>query len=651
MTDYATNGAGTDWDTAANWTPNGIPGTDLSDTAVISHDMIINSDTTIGGSGVEDVAAITQNASLTLATGNMLTVRGDHEFANNQIFTGDAGTTYKIDSSLSASPATTQYRVHLGTSNNHLAKFIMNGTSGNRCAITSETANSAMPGQFGPFANNQTWNMGVLQIKFTDITNLGTGDETLSAFNRPRAGKLVDDQNIYFEDCTFDNCASVHIQVYQNIDVSTWFKRCDWTNSLGTLNVNIVPSTTIENNFFEDCVFDLAIRMLGPADIIRCYTVKRPAVGNASNFTIVDSFMGKDTVNNFTNIVSMTGGVIFCNTLEGNPHGLNTDDKQSAYNFVGVTFATLGGPGGDWIILKDGDAGGTTVLVDGCLTLPSYQGNSVGGVLVLNQQVGSLTVVTCTHNTIFQQGVAVSEANPGSAGVIASFKSNLVWGTLSSGQYKVYDVGTDDPVIDMMASGDATNNAGFNLLNGTNGKNYDQLEFSSGSPGANDVQDIDPLFVESSRNIPTYDTAGLGNPLGPQWDGNSTAYVVGNVVSQSSAGIYNEQTINYRCINNHLSATGDPTDGAPGDNINTTSWNTNWELQSLFRLREDTTRIPLMTEWIFTGYTPQAPEYMNSAADGTAIGAVQPASLLSTVTASNTVGASPVAFSWTEVAP
>src|SRR5690606_11258708 len=54
-----------------------------------------------------------------------------------------------------------------------------------------------------------------------------------------------------------------------------------------------------------------------------------------------------------------------------------------------------------------------------------------------------------------------------------------------------------------------TRNCGHNILAGSNLKGYNNLEFSSGSPGANDV-DVDPDFVDATRNILTWDSSLSG---------------------------------------------------------------------------------------------------------------------------------------------
>jgi hypothetical protein len=100
----------------------------------------------------------------------------------------------------------------------------------------------------------------------------------------------------------------------------------------------------------------------------------------------------------------------------------------------------------------------------------------------------------------------------------------------------------------------------------------------------------------------------------------ATAYVVGDVRSSQYATYYGNAVINYRCIAAHTSDVADTTNlGSPGQ---ATNWRTYWEPMSLYRLREDLTRIPLLITWVKDGFKVKNASLKNAGHDGVTIGAM-----------------------------
>ena len=66
------------------------------------------------------------------------------------------------------------------------------------------------------------------------------------------------------------------------------------------------------------------------------------------------------------------------------------------------------------------------------------------------------------------------------------------------------------------------------------------------------------------------------------------------------------------------SITGDSTNGIP---VISENWRTNWELQSNYRIREDTTRMPLLLSWVKEGVIPKNIQLKGTGHDGLDIGA------------------------------
>jgi hypothetical protein len=140
-----------------------------------------------------------------------------------------------------------------------------------------------------------------------------------------------------------------------------------------------------------------------------------------------------------------------------------------------------------------------------------------------------------------------------------------------------------------------------------------------------------PYLADTTRNVATFDTAYLHTAAGAQWV-TSTAYTVGQIVSDPKAGVYNGATVNYRCTVAHTSGSStEPNVGA--------SWRTDWEFASLADIRTATpagttyidgaigcsagcTAIQALEGWVKRGFTPQNPALWCSGHDGEAVGAV-----------------------------
>jgi hypothetical protein len=147
-----------------------------------------------------------------------------------------------------------------------------------------------------------------------------------------------------------------------------------------------------------------------------------------------------------------------------------------------------------------------------------------------------------------------------------------------------------------------------------------------GTPGANDLLNEDPEFVDETRNLATFDTAYLGNTA-TAW-ATATSYSAGNIVSASDAGFYGSATINFRCKSAHTSVAGNATTGQPGV---ATNWRTNWEYASIYRLHQSVAAYDADTpqatprdliEWVRAGWAPTNPAYREAGHDGEDIGAV-----------------------------
>jgi len=273
--------------------------------------------------------------------------------------------------------------------------------------------------------------------------------------------------------------------------------------------------------------------------------------------------------------------------------------------------------GGAWVTIA-------TVVDTTHLTLDSAYDTGSGA---YNIDRTLFTSITINHNTIHtvaqvETGIGVGENDLGYAGEITSLKSNLFW--TNSSQTAGYKLVRQESTTkqDYVLATNADYNWGWNLGDGSDGNGYNSAlsgndMFSTGTPDAHGSTG-DPQFVDSSRNLPTYDIEGLGNSAGTAW-ADATSYTIGDVVSAQTADYYSNTIINYRCITAHTSASGHATNGQPGV---ASSWRTNWEFMSLYRLREDTSRIATLIDWVAAGFTPTNAALRGTAHDDGDIGAV-----------------------------
>ena len=213
----------------------------------------------------------------------------------------------------------------------------------------------------------------------------------------------------------------------------------------------------------------------------------------------------------------------------------------------------------------------------------------------------------------------------------------------------------------------------FNVENGTlfdqNGANgiadkgyHNYSQTTRATIGQNDVDlgsgtydgTNGPRFVDASRNVETSWNRLFGQANGATWT-LSASYAVGDLVSRQVATVYANALITYRCISAHTaSATNRPADGTDG------TWQTVWEPATLQFLRDavmagssftdaavgvsNVSAVKYLLEWIKAGFRPRNTVLRTAAHDGSSIGAVALASVLTSTCPVNRTGVVGVPF-------
>lgn len=630
------------------WNEVGVPGDGDTVTIGSGHTVTVDVNTTVGhspaasdGTMAIDVA---NGGTLNIAAGVTLTCRGDLRLANSSTantMTLAAGAGIEFDASAAATPSTAAYVLRHGTTYGVDSTIIANGTSGSRCFIRSNAggANASIAA-----ATNQN---GLMQCAYTDFTRLGT-----SSVNAMQM-KLKVANVCYLRNCTFMACGLVLAGVTPGAAAALDIQNCVWSGTVSTqsLNLNYSAALTTGTRLIKGNVFD---KLVYGSQFLDCTITNNYFGGNVQASTDVTNIPAAWS-NNFiigtgaekaAPAGTTTDTYFFADSTSGNPHYVAMNIKDSAtydgYIFDSIDPSTTGA--GDCILPSmTSFVSGKTLTVQNCIVLPNPLGGTSGTLLTLYGN--EYLAVTANHNTVYMggEGIAIAETYAGTAGLLASCQSNIFWnaavinGSLGGGR-KIYNYqgsGTQTAVDDLVTLADyncghnyATDEiAGKNSIDAYRAKGYfaydapDPDPFAS-APGAHDV-DVDPGFVDSTRNLATFDTAatGLNNASGTAWSGDSVSYTVDNVVSAADATVWGGATVNYRCRAAHTSASkATSTTGQPGF---CASWNTNWELQSSFRLREDVTRIATLIAWVRAGFAPTNSDLQNAGHDSVTIGAVE----------------------------
>jgi hypothetical protein len=583
----------------------------IGDTVTLSHDVTVDADVTFGTSPDDQttkVLSMGANKTLTIAAGYTLTVRGNMDFTWLEL---EAGSSFLVDPSNSASQ--TQYSFILA----NWPGLVISGTSENRCtfgAIDEYIFNTAYLGSI--------W--ATTSLEYCLFQNIDNGGSAVT-IGTPSGGVTVDH-------CIFDNvrCPTLaqHDQPYTftNNEVRNGLETGGGIARFYNVSATASGSRTITNNVFRGAVWiDTYDGVFTDNYLHKIKNAKaeNPWATFSNNFMIID--------NDPLSIAQTVEDCYFATT--GSSH-IITDSTTlyRSFSVDGCIFhVDANATDSDSIISGSGDSDNTMSIVNN-IFLP----NSVG--------TGSGTNFQCTddtdtgrwiynHNTVCvsddgESGVCVGYSDKMSAGQMTSFRSNLFWTPDGEdGGFKAWRPLASDEQ-DMIDTDYCDYNWGWNLGTGTEGNGYESLNSTNDMfTVATSTLDTnggsgDPQFVDADRTLPLYDThaSGLANSSGTAW-ADATSYEVGNVVSAATAGFYGGATINYRCINDHTSDDGDATDGKPGDTT-TTSWRTNWEYQSEYRLREDTTRIASMVTWVKAGFKVQNSSLNNAGHDGETIGAV-----------------------------
>lgn len=511
-TAYTSSTAG-NWSIATNWTPNGVPGEGDSVTIASGANITVNTPQVIGTSLAAGTVVVTVNsgATLTIADGASLRMRGDGLTKGTGIIVNAGGSGFFFDHSLA--PSGTKYKMQLGNANGNNARWLMQGTASKRVLISSEPTAGLNGWITDDGASTET---GLVQATYTDFNNIG--DDVNPAIRTSPTGST----SFILSNCTFASCGP--IKQFYNIGANATYqiKNTTFTDSLdaSVVGVRLATGAPIGTGTREllDNTFDFRI-LLYPGEN---FTVNRNLFMQGLECTT-----GKLTEfkNNFVRFTATKPGPLsldgdidtvyfyYDNISDYNPHFIQPLAFARNQLITGCIFdmncaSTIPKQEGDcFTFATPGSACVATIKNN--LVLMGPNNKTIGTLFTMLGNAN--TSVICEHNTCYtgDQGAAVGESYAGFTGMVQSFKSNLMWNNLVGEGYKLYSL-VQTVISNIVTAANCNYNGAWNLLTGNNTKNYNNLLFSSPPPGVND-RSGDPLFIDYTRNLRSFSTASGGN--------------------------------------------------------------------------------------------------------------------------------------------
>ena len=511
----------------------------------------------VGASPAQDVGTpaiqIQSGGRLLLEDGADLICRGDLNFettGSNVIipFEQQAGSSFRFDDREAAGSQVYRFMTPGQYSYRSEPKTIIRGTMTNKAILG--------------VVNGSTWAKitrqgsgnygGLMDVEHCNFNKLGNESEPFVA------PSLKDDCVFRMVNCRMDNCGEVQM-IRDNGTAQIDYLNNTQINSAVTINPDGTTErcayfTSFSGNsgtgYFKvnGNVFDRIMRFSAP-----------------SNFEIDDNIFlegrenGAATQGNLEwnsfkrNIIVLPGETAKHNGSFSDNYYIDTDPDRINIHFRGVDFEnatenkTITDTGNIYESIGS-DFQGESLNIsnppNGVVFTYHIHGNilckggseSVFGSLFALTQDNNVKIYA-THNSGWvaaQSFINISEVPDGwvyegDLPLIEAIKSNVAIAFAATPAYLVQDIGNNNPHTDIVLSSGITHNCRFGTLDGNNGGGCNDLEFSSGTPGANEITE-DPQcrnprvkmqdWSVSLGGEPTheYALAQLAKKNDPDWD-------------------------------------------------------------------------------------------------------------------------------------
>jgi hypothetical protein len=262
-----------------------------------------------------------------------------------------------------------------------------------------------------------------------------------------------------------------------------------------------------------------------------------------------------------------------------NPHFMFVGGQSGVAKVRGCLFWFTGpndvsfGPEGDGPMPGDAISGSSKdnqFIIERCIMMPNSLGPDQPRNLSTNITSGVFSTKNSTvivrRNTAYSSGpggVCIGETHPTVKGALSYVKSNLFIGSKENDGKKAHDFHLGEK--GGIRARDFDYNAGYRLIKGSNyikgktGKGYNELKLVGDLEiGKNDIDDIDPKFVDPNRNLFTWSTSLKGD--GTVIDAMNQIQPTGKHTMMDLISYLRE---GFRPQNPKLKGAGDPDAGSP----------------------------------------------------------------------------------------
>ena len=534
------------WSSTSTWTGGTIPGNLDTIIIQIGHDVDLTDSRTVGHSpGAGDTtAAILVQGTLKISGGGTLICRGDLRLDNTTLtLDGTSGVpTLEFDASAAGTPSTARYRLQVGiNAADPNAKVIIQNCGTNRAVVRSNSG-----GANGRSVSNGNDASGQWDVASgSKIDFLRFGDSSNPAFE----WWLDSGQTFRLRNAILDACGSIGannggaystgaIVLLENVTMkNTVSSTCGYaTTASGAITGGGVRSMT-------GCVFDKGYNFFS----VRDWTISNTSFGDKPDYTggpaasvsnILYAIPQAD-IGDWPVFGNMTDCMILRIGNPSNQHGIATP-SEFGVTLSGLYFDApdMSNGAGDCITVPAPSVAVTHAMTQ-CIVGSRSGGGGVGTMMSLLTSSAnlSISVTHCTYDA--DQGIYFEVA--GATGQFSAIRSNLAWSASAATALIV----NAEPAgaTDVVAAANVTHNGKWNPAS-TDGYG-DDLVFSAGTPGANDVTG-DPQFTDRTRTMKTWDATlgGAGTvanalaELAKRNDasGYNGAYTIANLMSYLRAG-------------------------------------------------------------------------------------------------------------------
>lgn len=414
-TDYISNGNGTAWGTASNWTPNGVPASGDNVTIAAGHTIIMGTSRTVSNLYIASTATLSRGT-------NVLTVTGNN-FSNYGTLTGTGGITFSTNSK------TIDGNGAWGATDNYTIVFNVSATINSNVNISKR---------------------GNIQVNNSStVTN--NGSVTIST-----TGTLTTSNN-----GTWTNAANSFLQVVGAIATNITFNASASGNTVKYIGGNYTIKSPSSSTYHHLSVssgtktFPGALTVNGNLDVANTTTL---SIG-ANNLTL-----GGNLTLNSSGVISIT-----TNTCTFNNNTTLSGGAANAFDFNNVTISgTLTAISANMNVGGNFTNNGTfnhnsgTVTFDGTTTISGSSTTSFNNIVIsgtLTASSGTMNVAgNFTNNGTFNHnngtvGFNGTTAMTGSGSF--SFRNINISGSLTA------------PSGTLNVAGNFTNNGTYNHNNGT----------------------------------------------------------------------------------------------------------------------------------------------------------------------------------------